>query len=248
MYYDTIRLVYPVSMSHNCDIVRHRDCALLGCWQHSRFSNCQASGRVCAYSALAQKDENVAHTKIQREKRIMENFAKSKGRPTAISAETAAIYRALNPQLTDRRSLLNWHYTCRAYNAVRKIPELEWLAELRSNGEFRRTTILQELGRITDDRLFAYTAFYLCEHKPKTKDALSYIKKVRPGDTRQQADSLELISFIGNAIEKYDKAHKGLTFDMVLDSLEVLWLFVKGQRDSQPSGWRTHCPKGKNDV
>lgn len=95
-----------------------------------------------------------------------------------------------------------------------------------------RRTLLAELGRITDDGLLVEAARLLCERKPKTREGVQWIRRLRVegkqkhGDADQLAD--ELIRTANDFLARYPETSD----EDLLGAIEVLRATVEGRRSS----------------
>jgi hypothetical protein len=79
-----------------------------------------------------------------------------------------------------------------------------------ATGDFRKRTIMSELGRIDDDDDLLSIAEQVCELKPNTQDAVAMIRRWRLGKS-PEADALGLTDAIVNVINRYIGTHPGTT-------------------------------------
>ena len=106
------------------------------------------------------------------------------------SAEQLATIHELRPELRSRRGQVNAAYTVAATLALGDDPAFRWLYD-RATGHVR-AEILAELGRLRDPAAIRTVAGWLCEDKPRAKDAIVQIRATRrrtlpPPDTRALA-------------------------------------------------------------
>ena len=119
---------------------------------------------------------------------ISENISKKKrGRPKAIDELIMAhldSFGCLGGGFS-RRHHLNSAYQWRALNAIDDGDvECKWLWDgerIRRGETDGKRTILYELGRIEDPGLLLAVAKEISKHKMLTKDAVAYVRRVRPG-------------------------------------------------------------------
>ena len=81
--------------------------------------------------------------------------------------------------------------------------EFSWLCNEGTGEPLKEhKTILSELGRIEDSELLVEMARELCRLKPKTKDAVAMIRRVRSGE-HKAGDALQLANEIIEALNGY---------------------------------------------
>jgi hypothetical protein len=113
-----------------------------------------------------------------------------RGRPCVIPEETRAQYAAMGlfDDITTERSRHNVYYRQRAClvlqitDPVASAP-FRWLADIeamrRARNKRWRATILTELGRINDEDQLRAIALAVCERKPRAREAITLIRKLR---------------------------------------------------------------------
>src|ERR1035437_3747119 len=111
-----------------------------------------------------------------------------RGRPNAFSAEMMSLARFANPDVHSHRALVNTAYRQKALCKITNCEcakEYLWLADKNKMqlGEPNacKPEILTELGRVQDEAVFWDLAMIVCRDKPKTKDAIWFIRQWRNG-------------------------------------------------------------------
>lgn len=157
---------------------------------------------------------------------ISEKFSENRrGRPVVMSAEDEAILNAfgLFTECHTRRSKLNVFYRQRAIGIL-KDGDYKWLFDESAimkgtdGKKHIQPTILTELGRIDDDEAMRDVALQICKLKPKTRDAVLMIRRVRTGGL-PLGDALQLANKIIHTINQYLHGHAGVTKEQVFDAL-----------------------------
>jgi hypothetical protein len=127
---------------------------------------------------------------------ISENVSKKekRGRPRIVDSKLEEIYRNDVGSYTSRRTVHNVHYRVRAMSVLglfdKPFPEaFRWLCDSSKQGikgqsdrQGYRSTIMAELGRFSDDEVLRAYAGVICELKPKTQDAVRFLRCWRLGD------------------------------------------------------------------
>jgi len=116
---------------------------------------------------------------------ILENFSKNtkRGRPPKFDPEYRAMMAALWPEDIGR-SLTNRLYWMIAFKALaddkgKPLPGFDWLLSARPNGDYKRSTLIAELGRLEDADLIRQAADWLCQNKPTVQTGLQAVRNWR---------------------------------------------------------------------
>ena len=131
-------------------------------------------------------------------------------------------------QHTSHRLRANHIYGARALHVLGQDPRFTWLL-----GE-RRSTILNELGRVADDQNLRTIALYLCAHQPTTRQALALLRAFRQ-ETLAPATASGLQAVLHTAIETYLAEHADV--DEPAD-LVAAALAAAGEHYRFPWRWR----------
>ncbi len=176
----------------------------------------------------------------------MEVVPKSRGRPKPFDdGDLACAAEAMaNGVLTNvpksRRQMQNRLYALRAIErlglleegeleqALADRPALRWLV----NEEGARWSILAELGRIRDPEEFDAAVWWVLEHRPKTKEAVARIRRLRTGKSRSP-NTRRLAGEIVRVVTGYGIRHPGLTREQ---ELKALRLATGALADGRPPG------------
>lgn len=140
-----------------------------------------------------------------------------RGRPRVMPPETEAAYASLGlfADVHSERSKLNIYYRTRTLSILDGA-EFSWLFDRKAcqRGEGKwKPTILSELGRIEDEEDMKAVARQICELKPKTKEAVTMIRRFRLGrDPEPDAVGLanEIIHLVNDYLQRYPAATKAL--------------------------------------
>lgn len=140
-----------------------------------------------------------------------------RGRPRITSAMDDAFFRHFFPGC-GRRTATNHCHMHRAMRLLGRNSEATWLydAERTVAGEVKlRFTILAELGRIDDDDLLLEVAAELCRLKPKARDAIAMIRRLRGAQCEPKySHTVALTYALLTTIEEYITRHEA-TWDEV---------------------------------
>jgi hypothetical protein len=95
-----------------------------------------------------------------------------------------------------------------------------WLTN-NGRGEEDRTrrTLMYELGKFTNEALLIRAAERLCEERPRTKDALAWLRQVRGASRPKPADADELANRLINLTNEYLRGHPETTWSEVRAAL-----------------------------
>jgi hypothetical protein len=107
-------------------------------------------------------------------------------------------------------------------------PALRWLV----NEDGARWSILTELGRIREPEKFDAAVRWVLEHRPKTKEAVARIRRLRTGKSRSP-NARELAREIIRVVTGYGIRHPGLTREQ---ELKALRLATEALVDGRPPG------------
>ena len=83
---------------------------------------------------------------------------------------------------------------------------------------YTRRGILAELGQLSDDDEIREAAIAICEHKLKTKDAITLLRRSRNGKSAP-GDTVALAEEIGRVIRSYKLRHPDVTSEQVRSAL-----------------------------
>ena len=172
----------------------------------------------------------------------MENVTEKpkRGRPRSTPPDWDLIMRRVG-QTGTPRTLVNFYYTSRAMAVLnlKSIPEddpLRWLYDptLAAHNERAgfKQTILSELGRIPDDQLLRAVALQVCELKPKTRDAIIMIRRLRVGEGKPKPDQLEteIIHLIDNFRMRYPSTSWYDVFEALASVREAVTICMDSEK------------------
>lgn len=152
---------------------------------------------------------------------------KKRGRPPAFSAGLTSLNASLRPEL-GKRQLQNFIYCTYAMRIIMgeaKLPppEYHWLFDGVS---VLKVSILAELGRLAmegaaDDEQVRELAVQLCQQKPKVKDAVAWLRRMRTGKATE-ASSLTLLITLARTLDAYVQSHPETTNQQVRTALQSL--------------------------
>ncbi len=135
-----------------------------------------------------------------------------RGRPRLLSPFLEAGYRRALGRPATRRTVQNFAYFHRAWDVLGLVTlpadsPLHWLHDHDRDGRPRATkhTILAELGRIEDEDELREAAGLICAMRPRTRQAVTYIRRWRIGERRGSAPQLaaELVRVVYDYLRRY---------------------------------------------
>jgi hypothetical protein len=152
--------------------------------------------------------------------------AKKRGRPKVFSDDYMRLNEAagLFLDVKSTRGRQDIAYRLCAVHVLGDDPErFGWLCDLEGmeRGEKKawKPTILSELGRIPNDEELKEVASEICRIKPKTKDAVTMIRRYRTGKTAP-TNVLDLTLKITRTIDEYSASHPDTKWQDVYTALE----------------------------
>lgn len=159
----------------------------------------------------------------------MENFSnnptKKRGRPCAGGEEYRAYMRVLYPE-GGKRTVANRIYHQRAYKWLHDNPGLEWLFELDPQGDFKRNTLLCEIGRLPFPEIALEVATQLCKDKPKTKEGIVVIRAYRLALTGKPpalaGDPRKLLIELARTVEDFTFRYPQTDKAAILSAIDAL--------------------------
>ncbi len=141
-----------------------------------------------------------------------------RGRPPVIPELHEALYRSQYGDMP-RRKMLERHYEIRALRTLGNgnQAEFRWLFGDGTETNYRQS-VLAALGRIEDRDILLTVARQICEMKPKARNAVAMIRRVRRGDSPVKCGGLahELI----RTVNDYLVRHPSMSWDGVRAELE----------------------------
>lgn len=164
----------------------------------------------------------------------MEIVSKGRGRPrTFDDGELTSVAETmgngvLTSGLKSRRQMQNRLYALRALERLRLLgddqlaptladrPALRWLVD----EEGARWGILTELGRIRDPEQFDVAVEWLLARRPKTREAVTRIRRFRTGRI-EAPDARQLAEDIIRTVNGYGLVHPSLTREQELEALRL---------------------------
>lgn len=162
---------------------------------------------------------------------ITENFSEKKrrGRPYSYHGALVAVdpggqLKQLFPDIGNRQKI-NGFYGIVTLEWFKGKEGFEWLFECKPGGEYRRRTILNELGRMPNYDTALHAARFLCEHKPKTDEALRYLRAYRQalrGKTKTVGNASSLCNRLIDALNAYVARYPDMDEDSILEAIELL--------------------------
>jgi len=94
-----------------------------------------------------------------------------------------------------------------------------WLFEHSAGGNFKRMTLIAELGRLGDDETIRIFAAGLCESKPPVKMAIARLRNYRlTGELTTPGDVFNLYMALLRCLDDYSAAHE-ISNDEILEAL-----------------------------
>ncbi|MDP7645469.1 MAG: hypothetical protein QGG60_12345, partial [Anaerolineales bacterium] len=132
-----------------------------------------------------------------------------------------------------RRGMTNVLYQQQALGLLRDDARFKWLVDkdkmIAGEPNAWKPSILTELGRIWDDDDLKAVALYICEVKPKTKDATAEIRRIRTGNSAP-GNALDLNIALATRLNDYIEQHPGMPLSVVEDAVLALLGSVQEQR------------------
>lgn len=142
----------------------------------------------------------------------------------------------LSSDIKSERRKINCYYTCKCQNALAdengKHPidgEFNFIIAIGDDLEIGcyKFTILQELGRLEDEKLIRSIAKVVCQNKMSIDAAIPYIRQFIPKQI-PAGDKVKLAQAIRKAIEEYKLKHSDVDGEMIQASINlVLSVFPK---------------------
>jgi hypothetical protein len=123
--------------------------------------------------------------------------------------------RSLYPQVKTARGLQQKQHEARAVLLVMDQPDLRWLFDPQKGT--CRTTILSELGKIESDDLLVEMAREICRRRPKSRDAVAAIRRIR--GVRDEPSSHKLMIKLIKTIDAYLKRYPTTTWGQIRQAI-----------------------------
>ena len=150
---------------------------------------------------------------------------RKRGRPPVFDPAYRAAIGNLFNEVKTHRGKTDCLYRQRAFNLLSKDARFAWVADgakARSGSpDAWKPSILVELGRIPNDEDLKAVALRICELKPKTKDAVSMIRRARLG-REKEGNYLKLFAQLEAALNVYLSGHPSTPADWPVKALRDL--------------------------
>jgi hypothetical protein len=147
---------------------------------------------------------------------------RKRGRPPVFDPAYRSEIGGLFNEVTTHRGMTDCLYRQRAFNLLSKDGRFAWVADGPRSAagapDALKSSILVELGRIPNDEDLKAVALRICELKPKTKDAVSMIRRVRLG-REAKGGYLKLCESLENALNAYLSGHPSTPADWPVKAL-----------------------------
>jgi hypothetical protein len=105
--------------------------------------------------------------------------------------------------------------------------------EKNSRDEWKRRTLMQELGRFPDRETALDAALWVCERRPKVKEGVIELRRLRLAyagvEPRFTGDSNELGQVLAKAIDSYMKRYPQTPWGDVVKALDALATAIESQ-------------------
>ena len=154
---------------------------------------------------------------------------KKRGRPPVFSSEERDTVKGFD-KIKSYRGATDLVYRSIAIFLLWKDPAFSWLADrkkmLADEPKSYKPSILTELGRLQDEEQIKDIALKLCKLKPKTKDAIIMIRRIRLG-REAEGDYLKLIKSIEDALNRYIAARPSTPEEMAVRALRDLADYIE---------------------
>ena len=111
---------------------------------------------------------------------------RQRGRPPIFTPEHRARIQVYFPDVKTHRGITDCIYRIRAIGLLADDARFSWVADrakMSAGDGGWKPSILTELGRIWDEEVLKEIALNICELKPKTKEAVAIIRRIRTGKT-----------------------------------------------------------------
>jgi len=163
-----------------------------------------------------------------------------RGRPPAFPDSAHALAAKMKPDVRTRRGQQNLVYAMIGLNFVRaRGAQFAWLfdeAAAQSGDNPRmKWTILSELGRVADEELREALATLLCEQKPTTREAITWIRRARKAHCGKSS-AIALADAILRIIDDYQTTHPDTTPQQVFAALEDARTLLAQEERTNDSG------------
>jgi len=150
---------------------------------------------------------------------------RKRGRPPVFNPGYRAAMKTIFPDIKTHRGMTDSLYRGRAINLLTKDGRFAWVADgarmkAGAPGAWK-PSILVELGRIPNDENLKAVALRICELKPKTKDAVSMIRRARLG-REAEGNYLKLFAHLEAALNVYLSGHPSTPADWPVKALRDL--------------------------
>ncbi len=142
---------------------------------------------------------------------------RGRGRPKRFPDELLAVLGDAYPHVTTHRGRQNLAYQARAMSILKGDPAFRWLCD--EQADTYRAGLLAELGRIGHPEHMKQAAAWLCEDKPKAKDAIAAIRATRRR-AFPQGDVEALMVLICETVDRYRCQHAGIGWPEVFTALD----------------------------
>jgi hypothetical protein len=146
---------------------------------------------------------------------LSQNTPRTRGRPRKAESYWWDLVTTMEGRHTSHRHRANYLYGIRATTVLGDDPRFAWLRRER------RSTLMDELGRIDDDADLRTMALYLCEHQPSTRQGVALLRTCRLG-ALPPGTSAGLTEALATAIETYLAMHTEMPRAVVHEALEEL--------------------------
>jgi hypothetical protein len=154
-----------------------------------------------------------------------------RGRPPVFDPGYRAAIGSLFNEVKTHRGKTDCLYRQRAFNLLEKDGRFAWVADgakARSGSpDAWKPSILVELGRIPNDEDLKVIALRICELKPKTKEAVSMIRRFRLG-REPKPDYLKLWRHLAAAVDAYRGRHPSTPKDDLIRALRDVADCIEG--------------------
>jgi len=135
-----------------------------------------------------------------------------------LKSQIASLYNDKGERSVNNKMHMGATYAACGWDLGKDSAPYSWLFELTPNGNFKRGTLIAELGRFEDEETIRTFAAALCEGKPKVKTALHRMRAIRlTGKPTKAGSVLELQLFLFRCMDEYLEKHT-ISNDEILEA------------------------------
>jgi len=141
---------------------------------------------------------------------------RKRGRPAIFTDEQMALVQQLYPHVKSRRGQVDLAYQVDATLALGNDPAYRWLYDPAA--KMVRSSILAELGRLGHPEDIKAAARWICETKPKTKQAIVMVRSARRGGPPKPS-AKALAAAVFQTVERYRWEHPTMPWTAIVEAI-----------------------------